>query len=388
MSSSSQHTIPSEPVHSSRQPLKNPFQIKSKSDTKDGKVITSLVDSDSPTLNPMPPTTRTYCTVEDFMGTSSCPPTSSEAAGACEGVSWQGVAEALKNGQFKKAIEMAGSGMEGSSGEERSLWGAVEAYGLMMLGEWSKAGDVLDGVKDSMKNEGDVSEDRLSAEGYGKFWILLYSAILPCCSGSVGSRPSMESLRISLGLLRSIDPLTISQEKILLKSEALVAAELSDLYEVQRIYTKCLLPKAEGESERESLQEEQVNLLLRIGALPEAEDVLMEMRPGERAESVKASLAIAEENYPAALASLTESTPHPNTEACLHFYLGSIASATTMMEQLVRDQSADIDTLTNLYVLYNFKSATEASTAKKTLLSVVSSTSLNDKFTFTQLEGL
>ncbi|EER20295.1 hypothetical protein Pmar_PMAR010713 [Perkinsus marinus ATCC 50983] len=79
---------------------------------------------------------------------------------------------------------------------------------------------------------------------------------------------------------------------VVLKSEAVLMAELGDLDEVIRLYRSCLLPTNE---DHDGLLVELAGLLLRIGALPEAEDVLAEIRSAEAAARVKALIALAEE---------------------------------------------------------------------------------------------
>ncbi|KAF4724590.1 hypothetical protein FOZ63_008544, partial [Perkinsus olseni] len=179
------------------------------------------------------------------------------------------------------------------------------------------------------------------------------------------------------------------QETVLLKSEALLAAQMGDLDEVTRLYRSCLLPRAADGDHRDVLLVELTNLLLRVGALPEAEDTLAEIRSEDCLANARALIALAKEDYATALKSLQRfSLPSPNMEACLQFYLGHITPATTILEEMVRGQTATLDSLANLSVLYNFKLAAEASTAKKTLLSVVSSTGLNDRFELSALERL
>ncbi|KAF4700989.1 hypothetical protein FOZ63_020012 [Perkinsus olseni] len=380
--SSSAATPGSSSSSSSRDPLKNPFQLASRSaDLKPVSGSNASAPDESPdgAAKHSPPVaaaaTRTYHSVEEFMG-------GTDFEGPTVGTlpsTWEGAAAALKDGKFKAAVRMAEAGGENSTGEERQLWGAVKVFSLMMLSDWTLAGEEIAAMQEGMEgDDADLDE--------AKFWISLYSALLPCCASP---SPTVEVLTRASGQLRRIAAASPWQETVFLKSEALLSAQMGDLDEVNRLYRSCLLPRAADGDHRDELLMELTNLLLRVGALPEAEDTLAEIRSEDCSEHARALIALAKEDYATALKSLQRcSRPSPNIEACLQFYLGHITPATTILEEMVRDQTATLDSLANLSVLYNFKLAAEASTAKKTLLSVVSSTRLNDRFELAVLESL
>ncbi|KAF4741991.1 hypothetical protein FOZ62_029617 [Perkinsus olseni] len=378
---SSSAATPGSSSSSSRDPLKNPFQLASRStDFKPVSGSNASAPDESPggAAKRNPPVaaaaTRTYHSVEEFMG-------GADFGGPTVGTlpsTWEGAAAALNEGKFKVAVRMAEAGGENSTGEERHLWVAVKVFSLMMLSDWTLAGEEIAAMQEVM--EGDAAYDS------ARFWISLYSALLPCCASP---SPTVEVLTRAFGQLLRIAAASPWQETVLLKSEALLAAQMGDLDEVTRLYRSCLLPREADGDHRDELLMELTNLLLRVGALPEAEDTLAEIRSEDCSAHARALIALAKEDYATALESLQRcSRPSPNMEACLQFYLGHITPATTILEEMVRGQTATLDSLANLSVLYNFKLAAEASTAKKTLLSVVSSTGLNDRFELSALENL
>ncbi|KAF4704426.1 hypothetical protein FOZ63_031724 [Perkinsus olseni] len=376
---SSSAATPGSSSSSSRDPLKNPFQLASRStDFKPVSGSNAAAPDQSPggSAKRNPPVaaaaTRTYHSVEEFMG-------GTDFGGPTVGTlpsTWEGAAAALNEGKFKVAVRMAEAGGENSTGEERHLWGAVKVFSLMMLSDWTL-------VSYTWSDGGSYDDDRLGRRSPS---CRKCSALLPCCPSS---SPTVEVLTKAFGQLLRISAASPWQETVLLKSEALLAAQMGDLDEVTRLYRSCLLPRAADGDHRDELLVELTNLLLRVGALPEAEDTLAEIRSEDCSAHARALIALAKEDYAAALESLQRcSRPSPNMEACLQFYLGHITPATTILEKMVRGQTATLDSLANLSVLYTFKSAAEASTAKKTLLSVVSSTGLNDRFELSALENL
>ncbi|EER14524.1 hypothetical protein Pmar_PMAR024411 [Perkinsus marinus ATCC 50983] len=186
----------------------------------------------------------------------------------------EGAAVALSQGRFKTVVKMAETSLKESPAcKEVHLWRAVKVYSLMMLSEWSRAEEeLLVGKQDMVV---------VAGEDVGTFWMSLYSVLLPCCSAT---RPSVEALTEAAEQLRRIPTASSWQEVVVLKSEAVLM--------VIRLYRSCLLPRDE---DHDGLLVELAGLLLRIGALPEAEDVLAEIRSAEAAARVKALIALAEE---------------------------------------------------------------------------------------------
>ncbi|KAF4719958.1 hypothetical protein FOZ63_014640, partial [Perkinsus olseni] len=131
---SSSAATPGSSSSSSRDPLKNPFQLASRStDFKpvSGSNASARDESPGGSAKRNPPvaaaTTRTYHSVEEFMGGTGF---GGPSVGTLPST-WEGAAAALNEGKFKVAVRMAEAGGENSTGEERHLWGAVKVFSLM-----------------------------------------------------------------------------------------------------------------------------------------------------------------------------------------------------------------------------------------------------------------